>query len=95
MGAAKPPGANRTVALKTTMPVVIFYTTAMIDRDGRPLFPDDVYRLDAALLLHPVMAAIWTWIFIRSIWLTGIRRKVIWRGRTYDARQTRFGAERR
>jgi len=53
------------------------------------------YRLDAAIFLHPVMAAIWTWIFIRSIWLTGIRRKVIWRGRTYDARHTRFGAERR
>jgi glycosyltransferase involved in cell wall biosynthesis len=53
------------------------------------------YRLDAAIFLHPVMAAIWTWIFIRSIWLTGIRRKLLWRGRTYDARQTRFGAERR
>jgi len=53
------------------------------------------YRLDAALFLHPVMAAIWTWIFLRSIWLTGIRRKVLWRGRTYDARRTRFGAERR
>ena len=53
------------------------------------------YRLDAALFLHPVMASIWTWIFLRSIWLTGIRRKVIWRGRTYDARHTRFGAERR
>ena len=35
------------------------------------------------------------WIFLRSIWLTGIRRKLLWRGRTYDARQTRFGAERR
>jgi hypothetical protein len=53
------------------------------------------FRLDAALFLHPVMAAIWTWIFIRSIWLTGIRRKLLWRGRTYDARRTRFGAERR
>jgi glycosyltransferase involved in cell wall biosynthesis len=53
------------------------------------------YRLDAAIFLHPVMAAIWTWIFIRSIWLTGIRRKLLWRGRTYDARETSFGAERR
>jgi glycosyltransferase involved in cell wall biosynthesis len=53
------------------------------------------YRLDAAVFLHPVMAAIWTWIFVRSIWLTGIRRKLLWRGRTYDARATRFGAERR
>jgi glycosyltransferase involved in cell wall biosynthesis len=53
------------------------------------------HRLDAAIFLHPVMAAIWTWIFVRSIWLTGIRRKLLWRGRTYDARETSFGAERR
>jgi len=59
------------------------------------LFRSLRYRLDAAIFLHPVMASIWTWIFLRSIWLTGIRRKVIWRGRTYDARHTRFGAERR
>jgi glycosyltransferase involved in cell wall biosynthesis len=59
------------------------------------LFHSLRYRLDAALFLHPIMAAIWTWIFLRSIWLTGIRRKLLWRGRTYDARETRFGAERR
>jgi hypothetical protein len=53
------------------------------------------YRLDNALFLHPVMVAIWTWIFLRSMWLTGIRRRLLWRGRTYDARHTRFGAERR
>jgi glycosyltransferase involved in cell wall biosynthesis len=59
------------------------------------LFRSLRYRLDNALLLHPVMAMIWLWIFLRSMWLTGIRRKLLWRGRTYDARQTRFGAERR
>jgi len=59
------------------------------------LFHSLRYRLDAALFLHPVMAAVWTWIFLRSMWLTGIRRKLLWRGRTYDARRTRFGAERR
>jgi len=53
------------------------------------------YRLDNALLLHPVMVSIWTWIFLRSMWLTGIRRRLLWRGRTYDAGQTRFGADRR
>ncbi len=52
------------------------------------------YRLDSALVLHPVMAAIWMWIFLRSAWLTGVRRQLRWRGRTYDARQTRFGADR-
>jgi chlorobactene glucosyltransferase len=69
--------------------VVIISVTRLI------LFRSLRYRLDAALFLHPVMAAIWTWINLRSIWLTGIRRKLLWRGRTYDARQTRFGAERR
>ncbi|HSY48654.1 MAG TPA: glycosyltransferase [Thermoanaerobaculia bacterium] len=59
------------------------------------LFRSLRYRLDNAVLLHPVMAAIWFWIFLRSMWLTGIRRKLLWRGRTYDARQTRFGAARR
>src|SRR4051794_39718344 len=69
--------------------IVIISVTRLI------LFQSLRYRWDAALFLHPVMAAIWTWIFIRSIWLTGIRRKLLWRGRTYDARETRFGAERR
>lgn len=49
VAAAMAPGPNRTVQLKAPMPVVIFYTTAIIDRDGRPLFPHDVYRLDGAL----------------------------------------------
>jgi chlorobactene glucosyltransferase len=69
--------------------IVIISITRLI------LFRSLRYRLDAALFLHPIMAAIWTWIFLRSIWLTGIRRKLLWRGRTYDARRTRFGAERR
>ncbi|HEX7681068.1 MAG TPA: hypothetical protein VF713_23225, partial [Thermoanaerobaculia bacterium] len=59
------------------------------------LFRSLRYRLDNALLLHPVMVGIWTWIFVRSLWITGIRGKLLWRGRTYDARRTSFGAERR
>ena len=35
--------------LAAPLPVVILYTTAIIDSDGRALFPDDVYRLDEAL----------------------------------------------
>jgi glycosyltransferase involved in cell wall biosynthesis len=69
--------------------IVIISITRLI------LFRSLRYRLDAAIFLHPIMVGIWTWIFIRSIWLTGIRRKLVWRGRTYDAGQTRFGAERR
>jgi hypothetical protein len=41
------------------------------------------YRLDNALFLHPLMVLVWTWIFLRSIWLTGIRNELHWRGRTY------------
>jgi glycosyltransferase involved in cell wall biosynthesis len=69
--------------------VVIISVTRLI------LFRSLRYRLDNALFLHPLMVAIWIWIFLRSMWLTGIRRQILWRGRTYDARQTRFGAERR
>jgi chlorobactene glucosyltransferase len=52
------------------------------------------YRLDNALLGHPLMIGFWGWVFLRSIWYTGVRRRLDWRGRTYDARRTRFGADR-
>ena len=48
-------------------------------------------RLDNALFGHPLMVATWGVILLRSMWLTGIRRRVHWRGRTYDAGGTRFG----
>ncbi|HEX3068624.1 MAG TPA: glycosyltransferase family 2 protein [Thermoanaerobaculia bacterium] len=70
-------------------------TVVVITLTRLTLFRSLRYRLDNALLLHPVMCAIWLWIFVRSTWLTGVRRKLLWRGRTYDARHTRFGAERR
>jgi murein L,D-transpeptidase YcbB/YkuD len=40
------PGKTRTVRLSAPTPVVIFYTTAIADREGRALFVADVYRLD-------------------------------------------------
>lgn len=52
------------------------------------------YRLDNALLLHPLMVALGLFIYVRSAWRTGVQRQVKWRGRTYDAAETRFGAER-
>jgi glycosyltransferase involved in cell wall biosynthesis len=51
------------------------------------------YRLDNAILGHPLMVLVWCWIMLRSIWLTGIRRRLHWRGRTYDAGSTQFGAD--
>jgi chlorobactene glucosyltransferase len=47
-----------------------------------------------AIFLHPLMVVFWCWILIRSVWITGVRKQVHWRGRVYDARHTRFGSER-
>jgi len=44
------------------------------------------YRLDSALFAAPLMAAFWLLISVRSVWKTGIRRQLEWRGRTYDPR---------
>ncbi|HJQ37329.1 MAG TPA: glycosyltransferase, partial [Thermoanaerobaculia bacterium] len=46
------------------------------------------YRVDSALFAHPLMIAVWIWILLRSMWLTGIRRQIEWRGRRYDANRT-------
>jgi hypothetical protein len=51
------------------------------------------YRIDNALFGHPLMMLVWQWITLRSTWYTGIRRQLLWRGRTYDAQKTRFGAD--
>ena len=51
------------------------------------------FRLDNALLGHPLMTGVWGWILLRSLWLTGVRRRLEWRGRRYDASRTRFGAD--
>jgi chlorobactene glucosyltransferase len=51
------------------------------------------YGVINALFGHPLMIAVWSWIMLRSMWLTGIRRRIEWRGRRYDAEHTRFGAD--
>jgi chlorobactene glucosyltransferase len=58
------------------------------------LFRTFRYRLDNAVFLHPLMVIFWAWIMLRSVWFTGVRKQIRWRGRMYDAAQTRFGAER-
>jgi chlorobactene glucosyltransferase len=82
-------------ALALTGDRISIATVVVITATRLILFRSLRYRLDNALLLHPVMCAIWLWIFLRSTWLTGVRRKLLWRGRTYDARHTQFGADRR
>lgn len=44
------PGPTRTVRLPEPVPVVLFYATAVSDRQGRALFAPDIYRRDAALI---------------------------------------------
>lgn len=51
------------------------------------------YGIANALLGHIPMLVIWGWITARSIWFTGVRRQLHWRGRDYDAGSTRFGDE--
>jgi glycosyltransferase involved in cell wall biosynthesis len=59
------------------------------------LFANLRYRIDNALFGQPLMAAFWLLIFLRSMWKTGIRHELEWRGRTYDTGETRcFGADR-
>jgi murein L,D-transpeptidase YcbB/YkuD len=38
---------NHTVSLKTPLPIVIFYLTAIVDEDGQTHFLDDIYGYDA------------------------------------------------
>lgn len=57
------------------------------------LFRSLRYRLDNAIFGHVPMVLIWSFILVRSTWRTGIRRQLHWRGRTYDASGTRFGAD--
>ncbi|MGZ8291184.1 MAG: L,D-transpeptidase family protein [Telluria sp.] len=43
------PGPTRKASLSAPLPVVLFYATAMVDRDSQALFPRDVYQRDPML----------------------------------------------
>jgi murein L,D-transpeptidase YcbB/YkuD len=47
--AAMAPGPQRRVDLSAPVPVVIFYATALADRDGKALFGRDIYHRDPLL----------------------------------------------
>jgi len=40
---------NRTISLKTPIPIVIFYVTGLVEDDGHVHFFDDIYGYDAAM----------------------------------------------
>ena len=56
------------------------------------LFASLRYPLLDALWAHPFMILFWTWLWLRSMWVTGVRKQLSWRGRIYDADRTHFGA---
>ncbi|MFZ2492464.1 MAG: glycosyltransferase, partial [Thermoanaerobaculia bacterium] len=68
-------------------------TIALISLLRLGLFVKLKYGAVNGLLGHPLMILGWGWITLRSIWFTGVRRQVHWRGRRYDAGTTRFGDE--
>ena len=47
--AAMTSGTNRMVKLAAPIPVVVFYTTAIVEADGRPMFLPDIYGHDRKL----------------------------------------------
>jgi murein L,D-transpeptidase YcbB/YkuD len=47
--AAMAPGKTSTVRLAAPIPVILAYATAVVDRDGRALFAEDIYRRDDKL----------------------------------------------
>lgn len=47
--AMEPEAASRTVTLKKPIPVILFYTTAIADREGHAIFSPDIYKRDPLL----------------------------------------------
>ena len=73
--------------------VIAIATVGVITLTRLILFAALRYSLLAALFAHPLCMLVWTWIIVRSMWITGVRKRLMWRGRTYDASRTRFGAD--
>ncbi|HEU4523226.1 MAG TPA: glycosyltransferase, partial [Thermoanaerobaculia bacterium] len=67
-------------------------TVGLITLTRALLFLAIRYPFHYALWAHPFMILVWIWIAVRSMWVTGVRRRLAWRGRSYDAAGTRFGA---
>lgn len=72
---------------------VAIATVLLISLTRLVLFLALRYRTDNAIFGHPLMMAVWAYITVRSVWVTGIRHEIEWRGRRYDAQRTRFGAD--
>lgn len=60
-------------------------TVSLITASRLLVFSSLRYRLDNALLGQPISTLFWCYVVMRSLWITGIRGRVVWRGRAYDA----------
>lgn len=74
--------------------VVSIATVVLITVARLILFAATGLNLIAAIFAYPLSVLLWTWMSLRSMWITGVRRQLAWRGRTYDASRTRFGSRR-
>jgi hypothetical protein len=72
-------------ALALTGNLVALTTVGIATVTRVVLFHQLRYRLDNALLGHPLMMAFWLWVLLRSAWITGVRNEIRWRGRVYPA----------
>ncbi|HVS31792.1 MAG TPA: glycosyltransferase family 2 protein [Thermoanaerobaculia bacterium] len=81
-------------AAAVTGNAIAIATVAAITVTRLILFVALRYNILAAAAAHPLMVLMWAWIALRSMWKTGVRRQLAWRGRVYDASGTRFGADR-
>lgn len=80
-------------ALALTGDVYAIATVILISLTRAILFRAIGYNLINAIFANPLMIATWCWILLRSMWITGVRRRLEWRGRKYDASRTKFGAD--
>jgi hypothetical protein len=60
-------------------------TVGLITLSRVLIFASLGYRLDNAILAHPLMMTFWSGVMLRSAWMTGVQGRVEWRGRTYEA----------
>lgn len=79
--------------LALTGDMIAILTVAAITLSRIILFAALGYRIDNAIFGNVPMVLLWLYILARSAWVTGVRRRLHWRGRTYDASRTRFGAD--
>jgi chlorobactene glucosyltransferase len=58
-------------------------TVVVITMTRIALFTSLGYPLLDALWMHPLTILFWTWLSLRSMWITGVRKRLTWRGREF------------